>query len=410
MQAPSFTGASFGQKRLGMNMAAQGTMRRLCQALLLAVSMVALSAGVAHAQDDDGLEALNEEILNDPGDVELNFRYARMAEDLGKPRLALVAYERILINDPSNAEARRGYERVRRAIEPGYTVARAEIGARWDTNALNADPDTLFVDADDLEAVTYYAKLLIADEREMLGRRWRSSLNVDLEQTPDIEALDYQYVGVQTGPILYAGPHIAVLPQIGAGVSWLDGEQYYNDVHASVTIEGRTSGASYWARGRAGYRDYNPDANAFFSTVTEEGPYAEIRAGVTKPRIFSARDALLVEPFVRWSDVEGSVFNFWLFDEVAPGKYLEYGADVNYLYQFTDRLQGSVGALVRARDFRDSSREDTYVSPQASVTVQNVLPCECDLRLQYRFRDNDTNDPSAEYTADQVSLALLARF
>ena len=326
-------------------MAAQGKMRRLCQALLLAVSVVALSAGVARAQDGNALEALNEEILNNPDDVELNFRYAHMAEELGKPRLALVAYERILINDPDNEAARRGYERVRRDIEPGYTIARTEIGARWDTNALNADPDALFVDADDLEAFTYYAKLLVADERELLGRRWRSTLNVDIEQTPDIDALDYHYVGVQTGPILYAGPHLAVLPQVGGGISWLDGEQYYNDIHVGVTIEGRTSGASYWARGRAGYRDYNPDTNSFFSTVTEEGPYAEIRAGVTKPRIFTERDALLVEPFVRWSDVEGSVFNFWLFDEVAPGKYLEYGADVNYLYQFTDRLQGSVGAL-----------------------------------------------------------------
>jgi hypothetical protein len=89
---------------------------------------------------------------------------------------------------------------------------------------------------------------------------------------------------------------------------------------------------------------------------------------------------------------------------------LEYGAEVNYNYQFTDHIQGSVGALFRERDFRDSSREDTYVSPQASVTFQDVLPCDCDMRLQYRYRQNDTNDFSAEYDADQVSLALLARF
>ncbi|MEZ5962086.1 MAG: outer membrane beta-barrel protein [Hyphomonadaceae bacterium] len=391
-------------------MAAKGKKRRLGRALAMAVSLIALSSGIAAAQDANDLESLNQEILNNPSDVQLNLRYARLAEQEGKLRLALVAYERILINDPTNEAARRGYERIRREIEPSYTVFRAEIGARWDTNAVNADADALFVDADELEATTYYAHMMIADEREFLGRRWRSAINLDIERTPDIDELDYQYLGVQTGPIFYVAPHLALIPQVGAGISWLDGEQYYNDVHANVTLEGRTGGSSYWVRARAGYRDYNPDTFSFFSTVTEEGPYAEVRAGIAKPRVFSERDAVHVEPFVRWSDVEGSQFSFWLLDDVAPGKYFEYGADIRYQYQFGDHFQGAGGLYIRERDFGDSRREDTYVSPYVSLTWQDALPCECDLRLQYRYRDNDSNDTIANYDADQVSLALLARF
>ncbi len=71
--------------------------------------MIAVSSGAAHAQQTDELEALNQQILDNPQDVDLNLRYARAAEDAGKLRLALVAYERILINDPGNEEARRGY-------------------------------------------------------------------------------------------------------------------------------------------------------------------------------------------------------------------------------------------------------------------------------------------------------------
>jgi hypothetical protein len=203
---------------------------------------------------------------------------------------------------------------------------------------------------------------------------------------------------------------LAVLPAIGGGASWLDGDSYYSEINASLTIEGRMSGASYWARARGGFRDYNPDTNSFFTTVTENGPYAEIRGGLTKPRLFSERDTLLVAPFVRWSDVEGSLFSFWLFEDLSPGKYLEYGVDVNYAYRFTDHIQGSVGALVRERDFRQSSREDTYIAPQASLTFQGLLPCACDIKLQYRYRDNDTNDLQSDYSADQVSLSLLTRF
>lgn len=395
-------------------MAKRGSMGRLCQALLIAASVVAISAGsAAHAQQSDDLDDLNQRILDNPEDVELNLLYAREAEEAGVLRLALVAYERILINDPSNEEARRGYERVRRALEPSYTIARAEIGARWDSNALGVAESQfpfLPITADQPEAMTYYGKLLVANEQEFFDRRWRSLLNITLEETPEIEELDYQYLGVQTGPIFYAAPHMAVLPSIGASIAWLGGDQYFTEINASLTVEGRVTGASYWGRARAGYREYDPDTTSFFSTVTEEGPYVEVHAGLTKPRVFFERDTLLVEPFVRWSDVEGSVFSFWLFEDLSPGRYLEYGADVNYNYQFTDHIQGSVGALVRERDFRDSSREDLYIAPQASITVQGMLPCSCDVRLQYRHRDNDTNDFLSEYEADQVSLALLTRF
>jgi hypothetical protein len=65
---------------------------------------------------------------------------------------------------------------------------------------------------------------------------------------------------------------------------------------------------------------------------------------------------------------------------------------------------------VRQRDFSGNDREDTYVSPQASLTLQRALPCDCDVRLQYRYRSNDSNDFLADYDADQVSLQLTTRF
>ncbi len=387
-------------------MAGRGKISAVCQALLIAASVTALSIGGAFAQQANDLDGLSQRILDNPQDVDLNLQYAHAAEAAGKPRLALAAYERILINDPANAEARRGYERVRRTIEPGYTVTRLELGARFDTDAL--DTNETFVDSED--STTLYGKLMIANEHAFFGRRWRSILNLNVEDNVDIDRLDYDFLGAQTGPIFYAGPHLAVLPAIGGGVAWLGGDHYYNEVNLGVTVEGRVSGASYWARLRGGWRDYDPDANNFFGTVAENGDYAELQAGLTKPRLFNSRDTLLISPFVRWSNMEGDVFDFYIFDDLSPGKYLEYGADVNYNYQITDHVQASVGALLRERDFSHNSRGDTYVAPQASVTLQRLLPCDCDLRLQYRYRRNDSNDFSADYDANQVSLSLTTRF
>jgi hypothetical protein len=391
-------------------MASRGKLGRLCQALLIAVSVVALSGAAAQAQPANDLEDLNRQILDNPQDLQLNLRYAEAAERAGMPRLALAAYERILINDPSNAQAREGYERIRRVLEPGYLVSRIEIGARWDSNALSVNEDTFSLSGDQEEATTYYARFMAAHEGAFVGRRWRSIAAVDVEVTPDIEELDYSFIGLQTGPIFYVGPHTALLPAIGAGATWLDGDQYFNEINLGLTVEGRMAGASYWWRLRGGYRDYAADSNSFFDTVTEQGPYAELRAGLTKPRLFAARDTLLVAPFVRWSDIEGTIYNFWISDWFSPGKYVEYGADVSYNYQLTDHLKASVGVLVRERAFAESSRDDTYISPHASLALQGVLPCNCDVELRYRRRDNDSNDYSANYIADQVSLALLTRF
>lgn len=388
-------------------MAVRGNISALCQALLIAASVGALSAGAAHAQQASDLGDLGNRVLENPQDVDLNLQYARAAEAAGKPRLALTAYERILINDPTNQEARHGYERIRRMIEPNYTVSRLEVGARWDSNALNITDNFFF---DPVDSTTYYARLMVANEHEFFGRRWRSIFNLNAETNDEIDALDYDYIGAQTGPIFYAGPHLAVIPSVGAGAAWLGGDHYFNEGYVSVTVEGRAAGASYWARLRGGYRDYDRDPNIFFGPVAENGSYAELQAGLTKPHIFSERDTLVVSPFVRWSDIEGSVFDFWIFDDLSPGKYVEFGADVNYNYQLTDHVQASVGALVRQRDFSGNDREDTYVSPQASLTLQRALPCDCDVRLQYRHRDNDSNDFIAKYDADQVSLQLTTRF
>jgi hypothetical protein len=370
----------------------------LCRVLLLAASVTALTIGAAQPQD---LGDLNEQILENPNDVALNLRYARAAEEAGQLRLALVAYERILINDPSNEDARRGYERIRRAIEPPYTVTRLEAGVRWDSNPLN-------VDIGEEEAETAFARATVVDERRLFGgRRWRSILDAEIEHTPDFDQLDYGYLGAQTGPMYYVSPHKAALPAIGVGVASLDGQLYFSEANASVTVEGRSDGFSYWWRLRAGWRDYGEDFTA------DEGPYAELIGGLTAPRFLSDRGTLVLVPWVRWSDVEGSAFDF--FDEYAPGQYLEYGIDAEYRFRLTDHLAISAGARAREREFDSTTvgpdtRSDTYLAPTASVTLTNVLPCSCDVRARYQHRDNDSNDPTAEYEAEQVSLSLIARF
>jgi hypothetical protein len=387
-------------------MAKESKFQSLCRVLLLAASMGALSAGAAWAQDRNGdLGDLNTQILNDPGNAELNLRYARAAEAAGKPRLALAAYERVLINDPSNAEARAGYERVRRAIEPSFTTARVEIGVATDSNAVNIRD--FF--GPSIDSTIYFGRAVVADERDAFGLRWRSNLNVEVDSYSEVDELNYDYVGAQTGPVLALGPHLAFLPALGVSHSWLGGDNYFSEIDASLGIEGRAGDISYWMRARYGHRDYDRHKFSFSgpSSVLEDGGYTELTAGAVKPHVLGDRDSVVVAPFARWSDL-GSVFEG--FTDFSPGKYNEYGVDLSYNYQVLDHVAASAGVLWRKREFRGSGGTDTYVSPRVSLTYQGLFSRNYDVKLEYSHRNNDSDDFFANYDADRVSLSLIAHF
>ncbi len=389
--------ARWGKRRDGHARAA-GKRTRTFAALLIASSFTALSAAMASAQN---LDELNDRILDDVGNVELNLQYARLAEQHGELRLALAAYERILINDPDNEDAKRGFMRVRRVLEPAYSTLRVEAGVQWDTNQFNiADWDE--------ETYSAYWRLSGVDERRLGSQRWRTGVNFDGEIVPDIKELNYGRLAIQTGPLKDITPTLAANPTVGVAVASLDDDFYYAEVSAGVTFEGQRDGVSFWARARAGWRTYADDAAA------EEGAQAEVAVGATIPRIFADRDYLTVVPWARWSGVEGSSYDLFN-NEISPGEYTEYGIDANYHFQFNDHVIVSAGALAYNREYTstevsDETRSDVYVAPQTTVTLQNILPCQCAMNLTWRWRINESNDPAADYDARQVSAGFVVRF
>jgi hypothetical protein len=373
-----------------------------CRALLLAASATAIFMATARAQTPaEELSDLNARILEDPQDDELNLTYARIAEQSGKLRLALAAYERVLINDPGNEEAQRGFARVRRVIEPPFQTRQVEIGARWDSNPLQEH-------GSDEEAVSAFAHATLVDERRIGAHRWRTVARLDGEVTPDFPRLNYGYVSAQTGPVVDVAPNLAAIPSVGVAAATLDNSSYLNEVNASVSLEGQHEGVSFWGRVRANWRDYSEESTA------DQGPQVEVSGGVTAPRVLSSRDSLAIVPWVRWSDVEGSSRSF-LDEEVAPGEYTEIGLDAAYHYRVNDNLSVSWGVIGYRRDFARTEiagqkQKDTYVAPQVTLTAWNVLPCSCALRFNYRHRDNDSNDPVSDYEADEASVSLFVQW
>ena len=367
----------------------------------LSAGFIVLWANSVHAQATDELASLNAQILENPQDANLNLRYARAAEAQGKLRLALTAYERVLINQPDNVEAQHGYERIRRVIEPAYHSLRIEVGEEWNSNALDLSEN-------EASASTTFVSGTWVDERRFGPRRWRTYATFQAEITPEIDELNYGYLGVQAGPFVDLTPTSAAIPAIGVAVSSFGNQFYYGEINAGVTVEGHRDSTTYWGRLRSGYRQYGD------SSTAHQGFYGELMGGISAPNIANENDWIVAVPWIRWSGIEGSTIDF-LNDPVAPGQYAEYGIDASYNYRINDHISLGIGAMGRDRYYSQtqvagSNRHDSYIAPKASVTFWNLLSCSCGLKLSYEYRTNQSNDSLSEYQGNETSLSLIRTF
>src|SRR5882757_3499706 len=96
----------------------------------VALSVVILGSPASAASVD----ALYAEVLRHPEDTQINLEFARAAEAAGKIRWALSAYERVTVNDPTNAEAQTGLQRIRRALQPDISQVTVSLGTAVETN------------------------------------------------------------------------------------------------------------------------------------------------------------------------------------------------------------------------------------------------------------------------------------
>ncbi len=137
--------------------------------MVMAAAM-ALASGDARAQEQtlQELRRVFEQLLQDPTNSDLNFRYARIARERGELRKALAAYERVLATDPDNQEAQDGIRRVKRLLEPDATEVVALVGAQYEGNPQHEN-DSNISDTDD---GVLTGRVVVTDDRKFGETRW----------------------------------------------------------------------------------------------------------------------------------------------------------------------------------------------------------------------------------------------
>jgi len=344
-------------------------------------------------------------VLQRPADTELSLRYARLAEQLGEPRKALSAYERVIANDPTNPEALQGLVRIRRKLQPQQTIIFTEFGGAWESNPRRVPTDA----RSEWEAL---ARIMVRDERALGGMRWRTESSFVVDAHALNHDLNYGYAGGITGPVIDLTPYLAMHAALGGGAAYFDHRFFYSEAVAALTFETFFAGATQSLRFRAAYRDYND----FFPS--SHGPYGDIVGRLLFPSITGSSDLLVVNSWLRWSDIAGSGITI-TFEQLPPGKYVEYGGRLEYYRRVLEWLTigGSIGIL--GRDYAESinlvtllpsTRRDVTVSPGTTVILHYVFGHQHDIRFDYRYEDNRSTDPLRAYVNHLLSMMYLTRF
>ena len=211
-------------------------------ALLVACTALA-GAATASAKEIDTLYA---QVLRDPSNTELNLRFARLAEDQGVLRWALMAYERVVLNDPNNWDAKVGLMRVRRAIQPNFTLVTVELGTGYESNPLyylpgNQNPYTNKGNTEPGNS-TWFGQALVAlqDERKIGGQAWRTNAAVFGRANTRYGDLNYAHAGGESGPVFDLWPGMSLTTALGAAAGYFDDRFYYGEGSGSATFEGQT--------------------------------------------------------------------------------------------------------------------------------------------------------------------------
>ncbi len=374
-------------------------------ASVVLLAVVVLSVATATRAHADELDALHRQILQNPADSQLNLRFARIAEETGHLRWALTAYERVVVNDPNNVEARDGLQRVRRKLQPSFTLMTVQVGAQYESNPnYYLSPRQSEVQA--LGAVS------VLDERVLAGRRWRTNAYAAGIYHPNENDLTYGVAGLDTGPVLDGPGGWAVHPSIGGRAAYFDQRFYYSEGALGVAFDTNASGIYRSLSVRGAYRAYD----GFFPS--SDGFYVEARGKLAAPGVLGEGSVVILSPWVLWSDISGTAQVVTpINSELQPGAYLEYGGRVEFIRALNNWLSVGAHISVSERDYRTDvvattgdNRRDTIISPGASFLFPNLFAYQTDLRLDYRYILDDSNDPTKSFNDHIVTLSAIARF
>jgi hypothetical protein len=373
----------------------------------MVVAITAITAPLpALAQDDAEMRGVFEQILQDPGNPGLNFRYARLAIQRGEIRKALAAYERILARDPDNEEAKAGIRRIQRELEPTVTRATLLLGGQFESN-----PQRLPGSASNRYDGTLYGRLRVLDERRIGALRWRSEGDVYANWHTRFHNIDFGIAGGRAGPVLELGEGLRLNPFIGGAYSWLDQRTFFTEATSGLTLDVEGDLPLKTVSVRWGYQFVGED----FST--RDGTFVEFSPRFVANALLFERSITVVTPYWRYSGVFGSgPPGVDPRREPFPARYHQLGIRGDYFVPIFANITLGIGGIYEYRHYyetvtdKSKNRRDHVVSPSAQIIVSGLARGQADLIFSYSFEHRSSNDRSQLYDNHTAGAKILWKF
>jgi hypothetical protein len=274
----------------------------------------------------------------------------------------------------------------------------------------------------------------IEDERTIAGVRLRSLAYAAGQWDFEINELSTGRVSAASGPVMRLSQDAWLHLAPGVAVAWLDGLQMYTEASAALTVGTVYRGLTQSVTARYGWREGGDNSLEY-----PDGSVFEILGRfVVSPSVVKG-DYFYIQPSFRLSNpdddrsgqelIQTNVGPLTLVTrDLSPFDYTEWGGRVSYLFPIDNRrVYLGVGISVYDRNFdtntldpfwlqggvqiaTDEKRRDLFIEPTAHLIFPNLIAPNVDLRADYRFEDNFSNDDSRDFQNHVAGVRVIGRF
>lgn len=372
------------------------------------VSLPLGATAQAAAGVDPELRNIYRQILRNPTDSALNLKYAALAERKGMLRKALAAYQRVLMNDPRNAEAQAGLTRVATMLEPDFSAVYLHLGARYVTNLQHRTTG----DVKNNDDFVGDARLIVRDERRLGGMRWRTLGQLYADLHAESRNFDFGHVGASTGPLVALSDGWRLRPAVGAAFAWLDRKVFFTELSGQLGFETQGAGILRRVDIRLGYqfmgKDYAPG---------RDGIVFDVAPTFAIPGVVKQGDRITVRPSYKWNNANGrNADPAGVIGDIFPERYHQIGGKADYLAPIMGgkiylgpTIEGNIRYYQSNVPGGSTRRRDVYLRPGVQIIVPNAFVNGHTLSIQYQHERNLSNVATKRFRNHVVGIRSIWR-
>ncbi|MDF3074665.1 MAG: hypothetical protein K0S54_2332 [Alphaproteobacteria bacterium] len=363
----------------------------------------------ANAQQTADLQELFRQVMLNPNDAAANIRYAKEAERRGELRKALSTYERMVLNNPNDSQARGEFERIKALLEPAETRFQVGFGGHWESNT-NLD------DGNGRSDFAGVVTLRMDDNRRFGSQLWRSSVQLYGDAHARTSSSDFLYGNATTGPMFLFENGWRIHTFVTAETGAADYDFLFWSAGVGGTIETRGTDPLRSVTAVVSYADFskNNSSGAFSAESGRDAVVFGLSARLGWDNVFGKTDGIEVRPAFVYNNADKSQFTF-----MQAGVTLSYAISMFSFAGGVGNVYFNPEITAQFRDYdgfepgRTKERTDIRLAPALRLigmydNFSAVLGYMYDRNFS-NYNDNGGNS-GRDYTNHRISLNFYVDF